>query len=191
MRASRGFTLLELLVVIAIIGLLASISLAFLNPSREKSRNAAVLSQVYEYRKALDLYYTANGRYPSSWTVANRNRIFCIGDNYTGGYQCVPFSETTQRVSEVETVLAPSLIPSIQHVQQGVYSWPAYWGCSYICTGGCPSPITTTPPSQCTDQNFSLFYMLEGINSDCGRGIQLNPNFGGSGYTWCQISSAQ
>jgi len=62
----RGFTLIELLVVIAIIGTLASVVMASLNSAREKSRDTARMSQLREVQKALEIYYLANGSYPST-----------------------------------------------------------------------------------------------------------------------------
>lgn len=61
----KGFTLIELLVVISIISLLSSVTLAALSSARMKSRDAFRLSQVDAVKKALDLYYLANGEYPT------------------------------------------------------------------------------------------------------------------------------
>ena len=61
----NGFTLIELLVAIAIIGTLASVVLASLNGARVKAREATRASQLAEVRKALELFYLSNGRYPS------------------------------------------------------------------------------------------------------------------------------
>lgn len=65
-NAKRGFTLIELLVVIAIIGILSSVVLASLNSARQKSRDARRLSDVKQIQLALELYYDANGGYPSA-----------------------------------------------------------------------------------------------------------------------------
>lgn len=61
-----GFTLIELLVVIAIISLLASIVFASLNSARAKSRDARRKADLNQLRLALELYYDANGAYPST-----------------------------------------------------------------------------------------------------------------------------
>ncbi|MES2967020.1 MAG: type II secretion system protein [Patescibacteria group bacterium] len=64
-RMQRGFTLIELLVVITIVGLLASVVMASLANSRIAARDAARVSAVKEFQKALELYRNANsGSYP-------------------------------------------------------------------------------------------------------------------------------
>lgn len=60
-----GFTLIELLVVIAIIGILSSVVLASLNSARQKGRDARRISDVKQIQLALELYYDANGTYPT------------------------------------------------------------------------------------------------------------------------------
>ncbi len=66
MNTRRGFTLIELLVVIGIIGLLSTIVLASLNGARQKGRDARRLSDIKQLQLALELYYDANGQYPST-----------------------------------------------------------------------------------------------------------------------------
>ena len=60
----RGFTLIELLVVLAIIGLLSSIVFTSLNTARAKARDALRKSQTSEFKTALELYFSTNGKYP-------------------------------------------------------------------------------------------------------------------------------
>jgi len=84
---NKGFTLLELLVVIAIIGILVAVVVVALDDSRRTSRNTAVLSQMYEYRKALELHYTNTGSYPA--TNALRTHRYCFGDGLVNGIDCI------------------------------------------------------------------------------------------------------
>lgn len=63
-RPLTGFTIIELLVVISIIGLLSSVVLASLQSARAKARDAQRIQAMNELRKALFLYYDANGEYP-------------------------------------------------------------------------------------------------------------------------------
>lgn len=67
----RGFTLIELLVVIAIIGILSSVVLASLNSARKKGRDARRISDVKQLQLALELYYDANGQYPTALDTAH------------------------------------------------------------------------------------------------------------------------
>ncbi len=61
-RTNLGFTLIELLVVIAIIGLLASMILVALNNGRQRARDARRLSDLYQVRTALEMYYNGPGQ---------------------------------------------------------------------------------------------------------------------------------
>lgn len=73
-----GFTLIELIIVIAIIAIISAIVIVSLDESREKSRNAARISQIKEYQKAFSLYYSQTGSYPKFG--ANESSEMCLGD---------------------------------------------------------------------------------------------------------------
>lgn len=199
-KQNQGFTLIEVVIVITIIGILAVVVLAALGESRAKSRNAAVVSQMYEYQKALELYYTDTGAYPSSMdgvydptSVALRRRIYCIGEEYTSTVGCLPFSQNLGNNAHVETELVPGYISKISHIKQNqdtsTYELgsPAYRGCSDLQTGS----VLPTGGSNCTVNDYSIFFALEGTNQDCGRAHQVNPNYLSEGFTVCQISNAQ
>lgn len=63
---TSGFTLIELLVVIAIIGILSTIAMTSLNGARRRARDATRISNLKEIQKAVELYYSNNGSYPST-----------------------------------------------------------------------------------------------------------------------------
>lgn len=65
-KSKKGFTLIELLVVIAIIGLLASIVLVWLGGARAKARDTKRVAEVDTLRKALELHYSDQGKYPEA-----------------------------------------------------------------------------------------------------------------------------
>lgn len=196
-RTIWGFTLLELLVVIAILGLLAAITLAYLGDSRQKSRNAATLSQMAEYVKALDLYYADYGQYPSGWintSDSNRRRSMCIGEGPINQYNdCAAFSRDTNSTAESVFVAAlmPDYLPSIPRLNQGTdntgqsISSPIYRGCANLETGS----VSANPPSaSCNQSAYDLFFLLEGTAQDCGRAHRVSDDYGGRGYTVCQFS---
>ena len=80
-----GFTILELLVVIAIIGIIAAVVLVALDESREKGRDAGRASQTQEILKALELYYSDNGSYPTVSGTYNTGDYLDQIDSF-GGY---------------------------------------------------------------------------------------------------------
>jgi len=70
-----GFTLIELLVVIAIIGILSSVVLASLNSARQKSRDAARISDIKQMQIALELYFDDNNGYPTAVNYAGLDLV--------------------------------------------------------------------------------------------------------------------
>ena len=66
MQKSLGFTLIELLVVVLIIGILSAVALPQYQKAVEKSRAVQAVVLVKSIRDAAEVYYMANGTYPSS-----------------------------------------------------------------------------------------------------------------------------
>gem|GEM_PF-1181588 len=67
-RTTGGFTLIELLVVISIIGVLSSVVLVSVSSARGKARDARRLSDLIQYKLALEFYYNVEGSVPVSGT---------------------------------------------------------------------------------------------------------------------------
>lgn len=65
-RKSKGFTLIELLVVMSIIAMLLSLTMPRYFHSVDKSKEAALHSDLSGFRDAIDKYYGDNGKYPDS-----------------------------------------------------------------------------------------------------------------------------
>lgn len=63
--AERGYSLLELLVVLAILGLIIAIAAPRVIGYFDTSKAKAAQIQIANISAALDLYYLANGAYPS------------------------------------------------------------------------------------------------------------------------------
>jgi general secretion pathway protein G len=63
---SDGFTLIELLVVISLVMILSSVALASYRQSVTAAREAALKSDLFHMRDAIDQYYADKGKYPDS-----------------------------------------------------------------------------------------------------------------------------
>ncbi|GIW68149.1 MAG: hypothetical protein KatS3mg099_097 [Candidatus Parcubacteria bacterium] len=96
-----AFTLVELIVSIAIIGLLSSIVLVLLNTTHKKARDAQRIEDMREIQKALEIYYTKHGFYPST-SGAWR------GTELSGGVSCYG-----NHGNNAIPGLAPAYIPQI------------------------------------------------------------------------------
>ena len=66
MKNKNGFTLIELLVVVLIIGILAAMVFPDYQRAVEISRVGSALAYSRAFRDAVDRYYMANGRFPST-----------------------------------------------------------------------------------------------------------------------------
>ena len=80
-KKGEGFTLIELLVVIAIISLLATLGIAALNNARMKSRDAKRLADMSQIKKAFEMFYDDNYRYPDVANDGVNINGEAVGDN--------------------------------------------------------------------------------------------------------------
>jgi general secretion pathway protein G len=181
----RGFSLLELLIVIAIIGILSTVVIASLNSARRSARNEAVITQMHEYQKAFELSYSDTGMYPDS--PSTRTGIQCFGEGMANNQGCIdnygtPY--TAVRAAPIHAAIYPkylSNLPRLTHGSNALHTSPAYSGCS----GN--GVVDSIGNSSCTNSDYSLWFMLEGVGQDCGgRAYAAILNVGG--MTICRLS---
>ncbi len=97
---NKGFTLVELIVVIAIIGLMATATLAVLNPFSQfqKSTDARVKSDLSQIQKALETYYEDHNGYPANdinYQIVGSGGVSIVwGSNWSSYMNVVPKDPT-------------------------------------------------------------------------------------------------
>ena len=65
-QSDRGWTIIELLVVLSLIMILASLAMNNYKMSIRTAEEAALKSNLYRMRDAIDQYYADKGQYPAS-----------------------------------------------------------------------------------------------------------------------------
>ena len=148
----KGFTLVELLIVIAIVGILGSIVLVTLSDSREKGRNAARITQIQEYRKAFELYYSDFGYYPR--VEGSASAIMCLGDY--GDDACWLNGTSVNELSAIAEALNPNYmrnLPAGEAVNFGQSGSNYYEGMTY--------------QYQNYGAGYTIQYFMEGANQSC------------------------
>jgi len=65
-NSQRGFTLIELLIVMSILGILASIAVPNYQRNLIKAREAVLMEDLYQMRRAIDAYFADHVSYPES-----------------------------------------------------------------------------------------------------------------------------
>lgn len=81
-----AFTLVELLIVIAIVGLLSTMAVVALNQAGVNSRNAKRKADMVQMSKALELFYSDYGRYPSTGGDAYWRGSCTVYESYPDAY---------------------------------------------------------------------------------------------------------
>ena len=82
-RLLSGFTLIELLVVVLIIGILAAVALPQYEIAVEKSRAAEAVINVKKLSEAIELYYMANGTYPTVTSASDKGILDVLDIEFT------------------------------------------------------------------------------------------------------------
>lgn len=100
--ARSGFTLIEMLVVVAIVGILSATVLSALGPSRNKARDARIISGLNQVRAIAETLYNPASASPYSAVIATESTIAKVKtdvDSQGGELKIVPASPGTAYVA--------------------------------------------------------------------------------------------
>lgn len=88
-KSGSGFTIVELLIVIVVIAILAAISIVAYNGVQQRAANAKTTDALNAWVKAIKLYKSDKGQYPSGWTCLGEGYLYGpTGSDTSGGAQC-------------------------------------------------------------------------------------------------------
>jgi general secretion pathway protein G len=114
-RRDAGWTLIEMIVVVSLIMILASLALTQYRNSVQSAREAALRSNLFHMRDAIDQYYADKGRYPESLEAL-------VSQKYL---RAIPADPVTRDTTTWQTVPAEpepgslSTVPGIFDVKSG------------------------------------------------------------------------
>ena len=112
---SRGFTLIELLIVMVLLVVLAATSLALYANSIRRGKEAALKTDLFQMRKAIDEYYADKGKYPTDLETL-------VSEKYLRRIAPDPFTNSTETWQTTPAELDPgnpSAEPGISDVKSG------------------------------------------------------------------------
>lgn len=93
-KTQRGFTLIELLIVMTVVGILASIVVPNYQRHLIKAREAVLMEDLYQMRRAIDAYFADNVKYPDSLDSL-------VASKYLRDIPRDPFTESTDTWEEI------------------------------------------------------------------------------------------
>lgn len=112
---SRGFTLVELLIVMTIIVVLATVGLGLYGTSVTRAKEAALMEDLFQMRKAIDEYYADKQKYPASLDAL-------VSEKYLREIKPDPFTlsiDTWQTTMSEPDAANPSAETGIWNVKSG------------------------------------------------------------------------
>lgn len=129
-RHVRGFTLIELMIVITIVGILASIAAPNYQRSVIKAREAVLMENLYQMRKAIDAYFADKGKYPGGLDALVEGKYL----------RAVPVDPFTNKADSWELVL-----PTPIEGEDGVLGEPAEGAVEDVHSGSDLVGLNGTP----------------------------------------------
>jgi len=121
-KNDSGFTLIELLVSMAILGILSTLGLGTFRSSQIKSRDAIRKSDLGSIQKALEMYQSDNGVYPSSNSsgqIVIASIPLDIPLDWSGRVQFIDPDQTKGTVYMQELPNDPHVSPSYCYISIG------------------------------------------------------------------------
>lgn len=109
-RSARGWTLIELLVVLSLIMILASLAMNQYKLSIRRAEEAALKSNLFRMRDAIDQYFADKGQYPASLQTL-------VSEGYL---RAVPM-DTITRSTDTWTIVPAESDPSRPTTDPGIY----------------------------------------------------------------------
>lgn len=109
-RSDRGWTLIELLVVLSLIMILASLAMNQYKLSIRRAEEAALKSNLFRMRDAIDQYFADKAQYPSSLQAL-------VSEGYL---RAVPM-DTITRSSDTWVIVPAESDPSRPTTDPGIY----------------------------------------------------------------------
>ena len=114
-RSSGGWTLIELLIVISIVMILTAMALTTYRNSVTLAKEAALHSDLFLMRDAIDQYYADKGKYPESLQTL-------VSENYLRAIPKDPFTNSADTWQTTEAEPQPgsnTTEPGIYEVKSG------------------------------------------------------------------------
>ena len=93
-KPQKGFTLIELLIVMTIIGILASIVVPNYQRNLIKAREAVLMEDLYQMRRAIDAFFADHISYPESLDDL-------VAGKYLRDIPRDPFTQSTETWEEI------------------------------------------------------------------------------------------
>ncbi|UTX51648.1 type II secretion system protein [Candidatus Saccharibacteria bacterium TM7i] len=165
-RGVRGFTIVELLIVIVVIAILAVITVTTYNGITRKAEDASLLAVLDTYEKAVRLYYSTYGTFPSTEHRGLWSWV-CLGEVYPEengfmqgecGIQGVSPSATVDESINIALREFVQPLPDTHHIKVGT-----------LVRGFTYQGVSNHPVHGST---AAIGYYIEG-DRPCGRGKKM------------------
>jgi general secretion pathway protein G len=171
-KSKSGFTIVELVVVIVVIAILASITIVAYSGAQGRSRDARRKTDVANIAKALEVYYSDNGRYPvtSGSTSINAGWASSVDASWA------TLENTLVTANDIDSLPTdPRNIPNTGAASTGVIYGTGNFSYAIYVNGG---SYCNVPPGQM----YLIVYRLESMPKERGGEGDCSVNPLGDSY---------